>query len=353
MADWHKAPEVLDAARRWRDTCLLAGGSVFTDKRLWTLENLGYLDRYFVQSPDAGRDSFLDKLEKQLSAAPPIARQLAAEMLWLIYLCVSSSALKGATKRLQIRKVWEWSAEPLPRSPDELGDVLDTGVANPGPGFPINKWRECAFAIDLTRAFKALPTTEQRRLVDDPWAFAGWLEALPSAPGRQFRHMLLYLLFPEHFEWVVTAGHKKQIVKTLYPEFGLDLATVDLKDRVSVDRALYELRPRLADHYGTGGLDYYLEPLRSAWQGEGEGDAVAAGYSEPQLSEAEAKQWYDERFGNARVWALAAGEGARMWTSFRNEARSRSAGTTSGISPRSTRGRAFTTRSASTREETR
>jgi 5-methylcytosine-specific restriction protein B len=135
MARWHKAPEVLNAARRWRDSCLQADGSILSEKQLWTLENLAHLDRYFLQNFHEGSGTFFSKLEVQLTPAPPSAKQLAAELLWIMYLCVSESAIRGGTKRLHIRKVWLWSGEPLPEAPRELGPVLDEGVANPGPGY--------------------------------------------------------------------------------------------------------------------------------------------------------------------------------------------------------------------------
>jgi len=44
---------VLRAAARWRDRCLRDDGSVFTEKSLWTSENVGYLVKFFVvQNPN-------------------------------------------------------------------------------------------------------------------------------------------------------------------------------------------------------------------------------------------------------------------------------------------------------------
>ena len=80
---------ILDAAARWRDVGLLSDGSVFTDKRLWTLASLEALERYFVHNLDEGEGNFLDKLRAQLAPTEPVVKQLAAEMLWVMLLCPS------------------------------------------------------------------------------------------------------------------------------------------------------------------------------------------------------------------------------------------------------------------------
>ncbi|HET6228950.1 MAG TPA: hypothetical protein VFE05_02660 [Longimicrobiaceae bacterium] len=51
---------------------------------MWTLENLAHLDRYFLQNFDTGDRNFLGKLQEQL--APAAAKQLASELIWILYL---------------------------------------------------------------------------------------------------------------------------------------------------------------------------------------------------------------------------------------------------------------------------
>ena len=313
MSRWHKSPAVLEAARRWRDRCFQADGSVLSDKHLWTLDNLAHLEREFIDNPDLSSANFLDKLERQLKPTPPAVKQLAAELLWLLYLIVSEDALKGGTKRMQIKKVWEWSGEPLPDAPFELGTALDEGVANPGTAYITQRWREFAFAIQLTRDWKRLPTAEREQLIGDPWGFAAWLESRPSSAGRQFRHILLYLLFPEHFERVVTGHQKRSILQIFRGQLGIDSDGLDLNDRVEVDRALFEIRPALAEHYGTDELDYYREPLSSVWRGK-----VGATGTDGSIS-SETEEWFHNTFGNSRLWVIGVGEGARLWPEFQRE----------------------------------
>ncbi len=43
-----KADAVLQAAEEWKRSCLLGGGSVFSEERLWTLDNFRELATHFV-----------------------------------------------------------------------------------------------------------------------------------------------------------------------------------------------------------------------------------------------------------------------------------------------------------------
>jgi hypothetical protein len=64
-----------------------------------------------------GAGNFLQKLEAQLAPAPASAKQLAAATLWLMFVFISDTRMRGGTKRLQIKRVWEWSGERHSRPP--------------------------------------------------------------------------------------------------------------------------------------------------------------------------------------------------------------------------------------------
>lgn len=80
MARLKIAATILDAAEKWKQRCLLEGGSLFSDERLWTREYFGELQTYFVDRPDEGSDSFEEKLRRQLDPSSPQAKRLWAEM---------------------------------------------------------------------------------------------------------------------------------------------------------------------------------------------------------------------------------------------------------------------------------
>src|SRR4051812_9790576 len=103
---------ILAAADHWKAKCLLVDGSALSDRNLWRLEHLDEIDKYFVQRPDEGSGNFQEKLEQQLAPVSAQGKMLAAEMMWVMYLCPSS--LTTNHKRQTVQTIWERSGEALP-----------------------------------------------------------------------------------------------------------------------------------------------------------------------------------------------------------------------------------------------
>lgn len=281
-----------------------------TEKSLWTPENVGYLVSYFAENLDAGEGSFLDKLERQLAPAPGSAKQLAAEMLWVMYLFPVPGSMQPGTKRQQIRRVWEWSGEPLPNAPRELHTALDEGVGNPGTAFPTLRWKEFLFFVRMMEAWKRLSASQREDRIANPWNLAKWLEEQDETKTRQLRNILLYLLFPDHFEPFAAASQKRIIVRAFANKLGADSAAVDGKDRIEIDRKIIAIRKRLQLEGAAKDFDFHDEPYLKIWRPE-------SGLGEVELpSQEESEQWYREQVGEARVWAIAPGPGAKFWAEF-------------------------------------
>lgn len=253
---------ILDAAATWRDKALINDGSVFTDLRLWTVEGLEALERYFVQNLDEGSGSFIEKLRTQLEQTSPEVKQLAAEMQWLLLLAPSNT--HAPKKREIIQTIWGWSEEPMPESASAfLTDKVLRGIGSGGPGFNNHRWRELVFCINTILRFKRLDPAERARLAGESWQFAEWLEGIPDAGARQFRHMLLYLLFPDDFERIWGRGDRRAVAVTFA---GLSSQSVNAMRPLELDKTLRRLRTELVEKYGTSDLDYYVPPLERLWK---------------------------------------------------------------------------------------
>lgn len=74
MARWTGNPEtpsVLAAAEAWRERCVADDGSILSEQRLWTPDNLEALRGRFRENPILGADrGFYDKLREQLEHVP-------------------------------------------------------------------------------------------------------------------------------------------------------------------------------------------------------------------------------------------------------------------------------------------
>lgn len=265
MSRQKDAEAILDAAEKWKQQCLLDGGSLFSEESLWTRENFDQLRIYFVENLDKGSGNFYEKLEQQLEPAPPEAKRLWAEMTWVLFLIVYRGMLKPETKLDQIRQVWEWSGSKLPDNHWALGDVLAKGVTNPGHAYNTSRWRECRFFITTMMSWFFFSSEDRVSLMTDPWDFAEWLDAQEYSQGRQFRHAFLYLLFPDEFEAIMSQGHKEKIVNAFSKQWNQDLLTND-KDSIALDQALLKIRKRLQTEYPDTGVDFYSSQFKDIWQ---------------------------------------------------------------------------------------
>ena len=286
---------------------------MFTEKPLWTWENVEYLVRHYADNPDEGEGNFLEKLESQLAPAPGSAKQLAAEMLWVMYLYPVAGSMQPGTKRQQIRQVWEWSGESLPDAPFELGEALNSGVGHPGTAFHTLRWKEFLFFVRLMEAWTRLSASQREAQLGDPWNLAEWLKEQDETGTRQLRHILLFLLFPDHFEPFATASQKGIIVRAFAKKFGEDPAAFNYKDRIAIDRQILVIRERLQAKGAAPDFDFHDEPYLKVWRPESGGD------DDGLWSPEDSAQWYQEKFGAGRVWAFSAGVGARYWDEFQEE----------------------------------
>ncbi|MCY4144419.1 MAG: AAA family ATPase [Gammaproteobacteria bacterium] len=303
MSRLNRFQPVLEAAQKWKQRCLIEGRSVFGEEPLWSVEHFEELYIHFVQRPDAGNRSFVDKLKDQLANTTPQAKCLWAEITWIFWLLVRS--VRRESKIQQIRLAWDWASKQLPLEHWALQDVLSQGVVNPGPAYQIQRDRELSFVVTLMRSWFALPENERESLLDDPWVFAKWVDSNEGAEKRQFRHVLLFLLFPDEFEPSVVSNHKQKIVQTYGQAAGQSLRVEDL-DLVGLDKALLATRKHLERENPGDEIHFYDNRFRNEWS-----NGATLG-----ISRTSDDEWYSERFGSADVWLVAAGMGANMWDEF-------------------------------------
>ena len=204
------ATEVLKAAEVWKNRALINGKSVFTENELWTLENLRYLDEYFVQSLDWGEGSFLEKLETQLESCPNPAKALCAEMMWVMLLAPRN--VTPSTKKQNINTIMGWSDDVISPSHELLSDEVLSGVGSAGPGYNNFRWMELVYFIRLLSKYYSELQSVREALLTDGDRFTEWCESIEDNDSRQLRHMLLFLLFPDTHERIFGGSHRAKIV---------------------------------------------------------------------------------------------------------------------------------------------
>lgn len=247
----------------FKERCLIQGRSLFTELTVWNSPTCQELIDYFVENLDEGDGDFFEKLETQLADASPEAKVLASEMLWLMFLCPSNTGPES--KRKSIERVFSWSGfEITPDSKQKfLSDNALTGIGSAGTAYNTGRWRELVYVIRLVEDLLKLSELERKELLNDVERLPQWLESIPENGTRQFRHMFLYLLFPESHERIFGNTDRKSILTTLADITSAQYNRMDTKD---ADAKLLALRQSFEAEFGTKELDYYVEPLRSKWK---------------------------------------------------------------------------------------
>lgn len=306
MARLENRSAIYAAVDLWKRECLLADGSVFGAGRIWTVEHVQELVKFFVDRPETGKRPFEEKLHDQLGPASTGAKQLAAEMLWVMMLFPSN--INSDRKLALVETVWDWSGKPLSDT-NRMLDVFDTGIGSGGIGYNNYRPFEMILLVRFTEAWKQLEPSERTRLLADPWGFADWFDRLPQATKRQLRHMLLHLLFPNEFERISSRNDKKRVEKEFAAMIPPLHPTESIPSALGRDRRLAQIRGVLEAERPGQWVDFYETPdLKARWkpdESEEQDDDDSTPAGSKKVSEHE-----------ARVWVIAPGQAASEWPAF-------------------------------------
>jgi MoxR-like ATPase len=256
---------ILKAADQWKRDCLTENGSVLSSENIWSDELLEEFRERFVDNLDYGEGDFFTKFEQQIKAGSAQLAKLAAEILWLHYLFPSN--VNHQTKVDQICKVYQWSGEKLDIKHHML-KALESGVGSAGMGYNMKRPDEIDYQFRIVASFRQLAPKEQEQLLEEAWAFSNWLDATSDSinqPNRLFRHILVYLLFPDEMERIASKNHKVRIVQQ-WRDLAKDAAIEeDDSELVALDKRLLAIRKKLEEEASGEPMDFYYDNWYPAW----------------------------------------------------------------------------------------
>ena len=253
-----RCDQVYAAAATWVESALRDQGSLFTPGvSIWSNENLQELKKRFLDRPDHGTGNFYDKLQKQLEDSPGTVYQLMAELLYVHFLIVWHTGMRGATKKEQVERVLSWGA-PVRAVPERLAAGLEQGIAS-SQALLMYRPYQVAFLIEFAEHWNDLPSERREMLLGDPWAFKEFaanltfrgqlLKESPNTCGAQ-REAMLHLVHPDTFEGTVSVEQKETIASaTSFARF----LTEDTQD---VDHKIRQIRRGLEEELGRD-FDFY------------------------------------------------------------------------------------------------
>lgn len=258
--------KIYQAADVFRTSCFLRDGSLlFEDASVWRPDILDRLHKVFVAAPDEGDRSFIVKFKDQISQAGQDVIRLAAELLCVYFLFPSN--VGGTRKRQVVNEVLGWADDALPEA-HLVSGAFSHGIGSGGQGYNTRRPFEIAFLIELAIAWKRLPPDQQAEVAADPWRFQAFVDSIEDAESKQLRHMLLHLLFPDHFERIASGNHKRRVIKAFS-----GLVDGGSEDE---DRAILAIRRELEKLLPIKQLDFYWSPLVEAWYDDSEGASEGA-----------------------------------------------------------------------------
>lgn len=274
MARVPEAEPIYAAADDWKKRCLTGSGSIFApNQHLWTVENIAALRDAFTANPLTGPDSFLEKFQQQLSNQPGSVVDLAAEMLWVLFL-FPRKLLSPERKRELISTVWGWSPARVGGRP-YLDDAVLVGLGSAGTAFNTQRDQELEGLIDIILTLKQKPFRE----IDTPWQAAEVIDSVPKGARRNIRNLLLHLLYPDEFERIASLARKREIVKAFHSRIDKERFATP-SPAVEVDRDLLKIRRVLEREY-PGKFDFYDPDIRPLWDVPKPKPAQARGHMLP------------------------------------------------------------------------
>lgn len=250
----------LAAAKYWRDNALLERKSIFGFGEIWTASAFDGLVEHYVDNLDEGAGNFTQKLRAQLASAPRESVLLCAELLWAMLLCPDN--ISSVKKRFTIRDVLSWAKEDLPESDLLMGPDALSGAGSAGTSYNTRRWRELVYAIKLFKQLMALDEAQRLDLLADAGLFRKWCETIPGNESRQFRHMLVFLLFPEENERIFSGKDRRRIVEVFA---GLTASQVKQMSPTDIDEQLAVIRKRKEQELNTDEILWYLSPIKDEW----------------------------------------------------------------------------------------
>ena len=262
MARMKEAEAILGVAEKWKQICLFGGRSIFSDQSLWTGRNFEELIEEYVKKEKLG-NKFWDSLELQLQNASPEAQRLFAELVWVYYLIPMSA--KAETKRKRVRQVWALSGEDIPNDDWAFGNVLEQGIVRLGNSAG-DIALDFSFFVGIMTDWYSRPSNERHELLNKPWDFADWLDRHAGTSKPPFRHVVLYLLFPDSFEPIVSRQDKAKIVAGFSQRWNEQSDLDSQSDPILLDRALLNIRKRLRQENEDATTSFYHSPLVEFWR---------------------------------------------------------------------------------------
>jgi len=263
MARMKEYQPLYDAFRMFKERCLLQDRSLlWPDQPIWTLANLQDWKTQVIDQPNIEGDlNFNEKLEQQLTGVPPLLWGMAADLHYVYYLPSFNITLPYRMRNLG------WAAKlgglTLPPENDLIWTLFKHGFTQTAIRY---HFRFAQLHLLVIFALQLKEKKDADQILTDPDRVQNMLDeildGIPAKSERAYdmRHAILYLMFPDKYERIISSGHKEKIAE--YYSGLISSPETDLDARLRQIREALEKK-----HTEIEELDYYNN-LRSEWNPE-------------------------------------------------------------------------------------
>ncbi len=208
---------------RLRETLLEGGAINDKGKALWTQGNFENLYKAINDNEKIGKESFIEKILMQLEEAGDHVsdfdndekeklRLLMFEVLSLYY--VFPSNISAGTKRTRLNEIFENSNLSLDNFEISKAATSAPGIGSGGMGYNTNIDAETLYLIEVFKEWYSKEDEFRKSCLgqnSNNIFFQNFLDKVSDNKSPQCRHVLLYLLFPDYYEHIISKVHKSKI----------------------------------------------------------------------------------------------------------------------------------------------
>ncbi len=260
MARRLKDQLLYDTFTLFKERCLIGDTSLlWPERRIWTLENLRQWKELVIDSPIPASPTFNEKIEEQLAQAPAALWAITADLHFVYYL--PSTSITFSTRINQIRWAAEKAGLSLPAEDDPIWEAhRQLGFCRTAYKYH-SRWTQLNLLALFAIRVKEL--SDPNSCLNDPKCVSGLLDEILESieikldRAYDMRHAILYLMFPENYERIISTTDKRKIVEH-YKQYVTN-PTADLDDQLlQIRQQLVKIHPQGSD------LDFY-DHLRPEW----------------------------------------------------------------------------------------
>ena len=264
MARMTEFQPLYDAFHLFQERCLVQDRSLlWPDQSIWTIANLQRWKSQVIEHPIISAElNFNEKLQQQLAGAPPILWGLAADLHYVYYL--PSSNINLSTRLRNIGWAAHQAGLALPSDKDPIWNAHQNGFTHTTQKY---HFRYAQFDLVVMFASRLKDQSNASQILADSDRVQALLdEILDNIPARSdraydMRHAILYLMFPDRYERIISTRDKERIVEH-YSEHISD-------QNVDLDAKLRQIRQELSKIHPEGtDLDFYKH-LKMEWRSDG------------------------------------------------------------------------------------